>query len=831
MQLQDSKSKISDKLLLFFILLVTFVLSLKQMYPFESLDEAIIMNWIKDLDRNPFPVLRYPSLFVYFHYVLTWIYKAVLSFLGIINNTSDFLISDFGFRFTIEAGRVVSALFGTLTVFFAYKIGETFYNKHTGFAAAVLMGANNLLVLYSHVFKPDILVTLLVTVTLYFVLKYFHQPEPKYIFLASLFYGLAVAAKFNAFPIIAAIILTVLFARKRDNRIPVIKTFLLLSAGAAAGFFAGAPNWLIHPLGNLKQLFTEFSPGSGQGYETYDLKTPLETYQAMSSDFITYFGLIFFVFLIAAVLTGLFIDNKKDILISSFIVVYVIFFGFFGFYAGRFGLPLYPAAALLIGKFLFLDLKKLFLHLRQYKRLWQYVVPVLCIPIAIYVLHNTIINVKSFNLLKTQSEWDRTLEYRKQHNIEDKHFNIGRQIFTPRVKGKNIKLTKKFYLKFSERDSRKLLHFVQAHLPTYNTFMAAIEKDKKKKDPRAVNLLFHKPFYWIRKREYQPWNPECIFLYHISPSLWGIKTGQYKIDFPRPFYRSKDTSFLPLQIYEKNPNFGKLSGGIYKHWLYSTKEIKKLKIFLFSRQKDFDVTVRINNTTLAFKKELRERLPVEVFEIHNIKYKKFYYDYVYHMEIESKQEQLRGKPYYFVFYPVYADDADESGHKKTNKKEPIFVLNKKPIKEIPRLFSNERIPPWMKSVYKKTGVDLALLNFLSNHILYKNSHKIARDISIDYIPLERGHYFLRLYGEKIVDSYPVGSTAFLEYTLFSSKGMRKQHVGLKGQLLSAISLEVKERIGFVKIDIKGLRKNNYSLKRVAVVPDYRQFFLGNPEHK
>ncbi len=815
------KSESAEKILLFLILMVTFILGIKQMHPFSSYDEEALMNWIKALDKDAFPALRYPPLFIYLHYILSLIYKAVLSLLGIIDATSGFLSSDFGFRFTLEAGRVVSALFGTLTVYFAYKMGKEFYDKCTGFATALLMCCNYVLILYSHIFKSDILVTLLMTITLYFMLKYLHTPKPVYIFFLSLFFGLAVAAKTNAFPVILVIIPVVLFTAKEGSRKLIRKEFLLLPAGAVTGFFAGAPNWLIDPIGNLKVFFSEFSVAGGIDLTSHDLKSPGETFLEVAGDFIAYFGLIFFFFLIAAVVTGFLTKSKKDILISSFIIVYIGFLGIVGFYAYRFALPIFPAAALLIGKFLFMDLKKLFQRLRRYRDLWQYVLPLLWVPVAVYVLQNTIKDVKSFNLLKTQSLWERTFEFREQHNLLGKRFNTGRQFFSPRVERNDIKIAKEFIVEYKKKDRNKILHFIQAHLSTYESFMKMTAEEKEKKDPHAIRLDLFKPFYRVKKREYQPWDPGCVFLYRISPALLDIKPGQREIEFPRLFYRSTHTSFLPLQIYEKNPNFGRLDNGIYKLWLYSTKEIEKIKIFLFSLQRDFDLTIKINNRATAIKKNYNERAAVEIVELENLRHKRFYYDYVYSIEITPGQEWFKQEPYYFVFYPVYSENADEQGN-ETGKK-PAVLLPTLTGWDIPQLFSDEPVPPPVKSLYTETGVDLSLLAFLNNHHLYKNSHNTVNDISIDFIPLERGQYILRLEGGKVISASPPGATAVVECTFYSGKGIRKKEVVLVGESFPDIPIDSNAPLSFVKIDVKGLRENNYFINRVTITPDYRYF--------
>jgi 4-amino-4-deoxy-L-arabinose transferase-like glycosyltransferase len=815
MQKEAEKKDTTVKFLLILILAVTFILAVKQAVPFFSLDELELMDRIQKLDRDLFPVIHYAPLFIYLHYILSMLYGFILSLLGVIGSSSFFLFSDTGFGFTLAAGRMINALLAVLTVYVVYKTGKEFFNRAAGLTAALLTGVNSLLILYAHVFKPEITVTLLMTLTLYFILKYRHSQKTVYILFSAFFYGLSTAAKFNAFPLVLVIVLAILLTSR-----PIPKAFLFLPLGAAAGFFLGAPNWLVRPLGNLKENFSLFAPDIGATPGQFEIRTLLETHGEFFQDLIRYFGLIFLIIFAAGVLIGFLTRNKRDMLLSCFIIIYIVVFVSFGYYAGRFTLPLYPAAALMMGKVLFVDIKKIFQRLKLLPRLdgvFKYAGVLLAIFLGFYALDRTIANVKTFNLLKTQSAWDRIIEYRERHNIDDGRYNVARQVFTPPFEKTNIKLTRDFQLK-SKRDRQKKLHFIQAHLTTYNTFI----DEKEKKDPRIINLSRYKPFYEIRERTYQPRDLGCVFLYRVPDQLYGVLPGNEETRLPRPFYRGRHTSFLPLQVYEQNPNYGKLENdnGTYEHWLYSGKEIKKIIVWLFSLRRHADLTIRVNGRGAVVK--TRGRPPVERVDIENLQPLSFYYDYVYRVQVHSPQRRLWEKPYYFVLEPVYADEP-EGGEKRP-------TLFPKPARgEIPPVFSNKPFPLWMIIFYKTTGIDLALLSHVGTHRLFVNTEKTITDVSIGYAALETGDYFLRVEGEKIVETQPPGSTVFLEYTYYGITGAFKNQAlltpltGPDGLLFAAIPIEVKDGVGFVKFDIKGLRQNNLLVRQVNITPDYQTF--------
>jgi hypothetical protein len=806
-----------EKLALAFILLLTFFLCIKQAIPFNSFDELEIMNWIKNLDDRLFPALKYPPLFIYINYLLSWLYAVFLTLLGIIDASASFLSTGPGFRFTLEAGRIASALFTTALVYMVYRTGKEFFSKSTGFLAALLIASNYLVILYGHIFKPEILVTLLLTVTLYFMLKFHHTGRPVYILWASVFCGLATAAKFNAVFIVPAIVLAVLITPVKTGSTK--KTYVFLFTGTIMGFLAGAPNWAVRPLGNLKKLLTQYRPDSGALFQQFEPRSILDIYQEFTVDLAAYFGLIFVVILAAALVTVFINRNKRDILVTFFIIIYIAVFAVFGYYAGRFSLPVYPAAALLMSKVLLVDIKKLLQRyglLPRFQGAFKYAALLLWFAIAAFALDNTITNVKTYNLLKTQNLWDRILEYRDVHNIDDSKYNAGRQLFTPRFPNSNIKITRGFYLKFAKRHGKKILHFIQAHLPMYEEYMRAAAGSKKPA-PGLLDLKPYMPFYKIQKRRCQPWRLDTVFLYRLPDHLAGIQPGNQAVDLPRTFYASRHTSFLPLQAYEKNPNFGKLdeeNRGVYRHWLYSKKELKQLNIWLFSFQRNSRLIIRVNNAGLNVRK--RGRPPVERLEVKNLRPKWFYYDYVYEVHIQSVHRRIKRKPYYIVLEPVYVDDGASPA---------ASILPRPAAENIPRLFSKKKYPLWMIVFYKKTGIDLSLLSYVSTHTLFENSEGRAfkDEVTVDFTPLEQGDYRLRLEGEPMVPAHPLGTGAYLEYTYYGLTGARRERVPLDGKSSVLIPLKITDPVGFVRFAARGPRLNNFLIKRITVTPDYRRF--------
>lgn len=797
------------------LVVVTFLLSIKQLYPLDSFDEVEMMNWAKGLENDIFPALKFPPLFLYMQYILSWLYRLVLSFMGIISGTGGFLDSEFGFRFTMEAGRAVNAVIASFTVYMTYKIGNAFYNTGTAFAASLLTGLNGLVILYAHIFRPDIPVMCLLTLAVYFLLHYLHSAAARHLFLAAMFCGLAVAGKFNVFPVIPAIALAVIFKTKTKKE-AVKPVFLVLPAGVLAGFFLGAPNWLFNFTGNIQKFFMQYSLDSGQIYQTYNLTSPIGTLADIIMDISHYFGPLFIVLLFLGVITGLILKRKQDITIAAMIIPYYLLFAVFGFYASRYGLPPYPLLALFTAKFLFMDagllLKKWVIKNRRgsfYEKAKKAVFISVCLVLTFWSGGQIIASIKNFNLLKTRLLFDATSQYREAHNILAPGINLGRQIYTPKVKGKNFKLTKRFYKKGTIWNRTQTIHFIQAHLPTYQAYM---NDPKWQAEPRAMKLKAYRPFYRVQKRQYQPWNPEAVFLYPIRPELAALKAPKPPLlsNLPRLFYSEEHTTFLPLQNYQKNPFYHKIesdNNSVWWHWLYSTRPLKNIVFYVLSPRRDFSFRLSINGRE-QISKNLKGGI-IHQLETGPLKAKAMFYDNVYRLEIDKSNA-----PIYLVFEPIYEHDT----HNKTG----IANLDEPLTGEIPPLFSNQPIPNWVQQYYVHSGIDLILLTYLNTVQLFTNSNQRTADITPAMFPLMRGQYLLHIEGSPIVTSQAVGEDGELVLTRWSSKGKQVQKYKINGSWPQDVTIQVSQPREFIKTSFTNLRQNNILIEQIKLIPEYHQ---------
>jgi len=791
---------------IFLLLGLTFLLSVKQGGGFKSVDEVQIGQWVWRLYEAPFPVIQYSPLMLYLHFLLSLLYQAVLLFLGYISSGLAFVRGP-GMDLTIELGRYWSALFGTLAVFMAYKTGKDFYGQGVGLLAGLVMAFNPLLVLYSHIFKPDILTALLLSVSLYFMLHFLKNGQPGGMFKSALFFGLAVAAKYNALPLILVLALALFFKRKELDRKGWQRAGIYLPLGAMVGFFLGAPNWLVHPVQNFRLMFQTYNTQNGALYAQFDKLSFGQVLGHFFTDLVHYFGVFWLVVLVLGMIYGLITRDKKDMLLSTFILLYIFVFGFTHYYGSRFILPLYAAIVVLIAKTLFVDLKRLLL---PRTRGWGIIALAIWGITAIYAADQAFFNIRTFNLLKTGSKKEWLKDYRKNHFIMTKKITLAAQFMTPHI-SKDLSVNRDLsVLRESRAKGREgEIAFLQLGWPTYRSLL-----EHGLTGTPVIDLAHFRPFYRVEKPDSQILDEDFILLYRVSPQLSGITPGALSFPLPRIFYRGQTTTYLPLQVYEKNPLFGQTEAGTYSHWLYSKKALAALKIYYLSPGKTaFYITSNGQKKAVSPDRENR----VAELLLTPLTPKKLSHDFVYRVDIATTGGK-REHPLYFVFCPVYRDEeaAATPGLKFTGPFDG----------EIPALFAPGAFPAWVKDFYGKTGTDLSLLDFVNREIIYNNFDRQSKDATTDILPLQRGHYLVEVSGQTLFTGAPAGPGVLIHLLGYGKKPFSRKQA-MNGQLAASLEISVTEPVCFFQIKVTGTRANNYLVERITLRPHYPQSLV-NP---
>ncbi|HJM52452.1 MAG TPA: DUF2298 domain-containing protein [Dehalococcoidia bacterium] len=102
-------------------------------------------------------------------------------------------------------GRVISALADTVTITLVFALGARWYGRRVGLLAAALTALAVIHIQLSHFFAVDTILAMFILATLLVSVRVAHTGARRDIVLAGLLFGLAVATKASAFPMILAI--------------------------------------------------------------------------------------------------------------------------------------------------------------------------------------------------------------------------------------------------------------------------------------------------------------------------------------------------------------------------------------------------------------------------------------------------------------------------------------------------------------------------------------------------------------------------------------------------------------------------------------------------
>jgi 4-amino-4-deoxy-L-arabinose transferase-like glycosyltransferase len=260
------------------------------------------------------------------------------------------------FGFTDFAARFPSALMGTGCVFLTFAIGRRFFGRNAGFLAALTLATSLLLIILSRMVVYDVTFTFFTTLSLYFICDALFGSRRKSAFLAfHASVALAVLTKGLLGLAVPGLAIAVLLLWSRD--LARIREFRLVG-GAMIIAVIVTPWYVMMELANpgyldyfiVNQHLGNLLGNAGQSVARHP--QPFFYYIP-----VLLLGLFPWSFLLPAALHGAWALRKQEaqlptVFLLSWLVAGFLLFSYATSKLSTYILPLFPAAALLLGKYI-----------------------------------------------------------------------------------------------------------------------------------------------------------------------------------------------------------------------------------------------------------------------------------------------------------------------------------------------------------------------------------------------------------------------------------------------------------------------------------------------
>lgn len=272
-------------------------------------------------------------------------------------------------------GRTISVFVDIATIILIFLLGRTISSNKVGLAGAFIYSVAVLPIQYSHFYTSDILLTFFILLTIWRSVRFYKKPTLRNAVLVGIAFGLALATKISAIPVINAISLAILldfiFVFKKSPRQPkkwlpyvppVLRRLatqgIIVALSTIITFLIVQPYALIDSSEFIKQNIQQSKMTTDAYTFPYTLqyvgKTPF--FYELKNLFLAGLGPIIFtlsafgIYLSLAGLKNLNQAKKSEyIIILSFTLVYFLIVGRFAIGFMRYLLPIYPLLSLFAG--------------------------------------------------------------------------------------------------------------------------------------------------------------------------------------------------------------------------------------------------------------------------------------------------------------------------------------------------------------------------------------------------------------------------------------------------------------------------------------------------
>ncbi len=239
---------------LWILLIISFLLRLPGLFDglpavYNSTEyflSKIALNYGAQKTLDP-GVYIYPTFYSYLLFLLYAVYLLAGLILGAFSSAFDFAVQ----FLTNPAGfyliaRSFNLLMSLASVAIIYHFLAQYLGQRQARLGATLTAFSFYLVLYSNFATADTLLLFFSTLTTIWFYKIFRSSRKNDVFLAGVFAGLAVAAKYNAGFLVAGLFVLVI-QQAREKKIPYFDSFPRAVTGVGMGFLLPNPYLLIYP--------------------------------------------------------------------------------------------------------------------------------------------------------------------------------------------------------------------------------------------------------------------------------------------------------------------------------------------------------------------------------------------------------------------------------------------------------------------------------------------------------------------------------------------------------------------------------------------------------
>ena len=264
------------------------------------------------------------------------------------------------------SSRLVSAIFGSLSLVLIFLLGKKLYNGYVGLLSAFVLGTFTTFYVFARRAMTDVPLVFFIMASLYFlVLSEKTQKSNRYLGLSGLFFGLALLTKQVEALLIPLIVIAYLAVTNKSYRVIFTKRFALFWG---VGLLIITP-WLIY-------MTTSFSLEFWQSYITYSgfnrTFSPLEGHQGSYLFYFSYLAnseklwVLLLPFSVGLCTFKAVVKKiKADTLLILWIAIVFMVFTFAQTKLSWYILPVFPAFAISISSLLYQLINKIQISIRN----------------------------------------------------------------------------------------------------------------------------------------------------------------------------------------------------------------------------------------------------------------------------------------------------------------------------------------------------------------------------------------------------------------------------------------------------------------------------------